>query len=245
MCGMIKACTCLDIPPCPCLFIILEQQRRRFICVSNLLLDCVFLLPYWSSATFSAELSWTLTGFLLYHCLIWFCLWYGKWPVFLLPRLNKCFLKYPCQYRGILVDGLCKTKLKLFYKGQLAICSLRTIYKTNAAIKSKINRIIPATLFDSCGSWILLPNIKIIAVTVHHTTLMQWSTFHIAWMNYGCRLTKISISEIFDKAEWNLTMWEAGANQNCTEKFTFVDALAEKVTRRKNDCIALHHCLWL
>lgn len=93
-----------------------------------------------------------------------------------------------------------------------------------------MNYIILAAVFDSCASWNLLPNIKIITGMVNHTTLLQkWSTVvHIAWMNYGCRLTRISISGIFDKAEWNLTMREAEGDRNLTDQFTSIDAFAKK-----------------
>ncbi len=112
-------------------------------------------------------------------------------------------------------------KVKLLQGTAGNLCSLGTIYVTNAAIKSKMNYIILAAVFDSCASLNLLPDIKIIAWMVNHTTLLQkWSTVHVAWMNYGCRLTRISISRIFDKAELNLTMWEAEGTRNFTDKFT-------------------------
>lgn len=65
----------------------------------------------------------------------------------------------------------------------------------------------------------------------YHTATKKCSTIHIAWMNYGCRLTRISISGIFDKAEWNLTMWEAEGNRKFTDQFTSIDAFAEKMSK--------------
>lgn len=73
-----------------------------------------------------------------------------------------------------------------------------------------MNYIILSHVFDSCASWNFLPDIEIIAWMVNHTALLQkWNAVHVAWMNYGCRLTRISISRAFDKAEWNLTLWKA------------------------------------
>lgn len=77
-----------------------------------------------------------------------------------------------------------------------------------------MNYIILSHVFDSCASWNFLPDIEIIAWMVNHTALLQkWNAVHVAWMNYGYKLTRISISRAFDKAEWNLTLWEAGGSR--------------------------------
>lgn len=116
----------------------------------------------------------------------------------------------------------------------------RTIYVTNAAIKPRMNYIITAAVFDSCPSRNLLPDTKIIAWMLNRTTVLQkWNTVHDAWMNYGCRLTRISISGVFDKAERDLSMWEAEGNKNFTGQFTCIDAFCwenvEWVTAKRND----------
>lgn len=46
-------------------------------------------------------------------------------------------------------------------------------------------------------------------------------------MSYGCKLTRISISRIFDKAEWNCTMWAEGS-RDVTSQSTSTDALIRK-----------------
>lgn len=70
-----------------------------------------------------------------------------------------------------------------FYKGTAGnTCSLDAIYVTKAAIKSKINYIQPATVFDSCASWNLQPDIKIIAWMVNHTTLLWKNGAFNGWI---------------------------------------------------------------
>lgn len=96
--------------------------------------------------------------------------------------------------------------------------------------------------------------IRIIAWMVNCTVLLpKWSTVHVAWMNYCCRLTKISISGSFDKAEWNFTVWKAKGSGHLTDQFTSTDAFAMKVSKQvtrteimKNDSIAQRHLFrWL
>lgn len=96
--------------------------------------------------------------------------------------------------------------------------------------------------------------IRIIAWMVNCTVLLpKWSTVHVAWMNYCCRLTRISISGSFDKAEWNFTVWKAKGSGHFTDQFTSTDAFAMKpskqVTRTeimKNDSMAQRHLFrWL
>lgn len=109
-------------------------------------------------------------------------------------------------------------------------------------------------LWFMCQLDFFFPDIKIIAWMVNHNTLLQkWSTVHIAWMNYSCRLTRISISRIFDKAKWDFTVWKAKGSRHFTGQFTSSDAFAIKTSKQvprreimKNDSIAQCHLLrWL
>lgn len=40
---------------------------------------------------------------------------------------------------------------------------------------------------------------------------------------------------MFDKAEWNLKMWQAEGNGNLTDQFTSIDAFAEKMSESQEE----------